>query len=60
MNKIDMINQVLGNLDRLNITGVANMKLLLDSVQGLQMLGQLLLKEEEDAAKAVEHEPAEN
>lgn len=58
MNKYDIINKILNNLDRTTVTGVANAQLLLDSVQNLQLLAQVMSKEDEEKAK--KEEPAED
>ena len=58
MNKYDIINKILNNLDRTTVTGVANAQLLLDSVQNLQLLAQVLAKEDEEKAK--KEEPADD
>lgn len=56
MNKIDILNQILNNLNRLNVNGIANMKLVMDSVNGLELLGQIIAKEEQDRNEAAEPE----
>lgn len=58
MNKYDIINKILNNLDHATVTGVANAQLLLDSVQNLQLLAQVMSKEDEEKAK--KEEPAED
>lgn len=56
MNKIDILNQILNNLNRLNVNGIANMKLVMDSVNGLELLGQIIAKEEQDRNDTAEPE----
>lgn len=51
MNKYDIINNIIVNLDRVQVQGIAAMNALVNTVRDLNTLAQMLQQEDEAQAK---------
>lgn len=51
MNKYDIINNIIVNLDRVQVQGIAAMNALVNTVRDLNTLAQMLQQEDEAKAK---------
>lgn len=51
MNKYDIINNIIVNLDRMQVQGIAAMNTLVNTVRDLNTLAQMLQQEDEAKAK---------
>ena len=52
MNKYDIINNIIVNLDRMQVQGIAAMNTLVNTVRDLDTLAQLLQQEDEAKTQA--------
>lgn len=59
MNKYDIINNIIVNLDRVQVQGIAAMNALVNTVRDLNTLAQMLQQEDEAKAKAAQPQETE-
>ena len=59
MNKYDIINNIIVNLDRVQVQGIAAMNALVNTVRDLNTLAQMLQQEDEAQAKAAQPQETE-